>query len=285
MGWVRYLTEWTVNPRVWGDCKLYKFLFFFCEHYSSSLLVIMTVEKFFALYFPLKTRGVCTVRTARRVSALAALIFTAFNAQAFLIYHARADANGYDRCLYIRVSETYRLVFFRLNSALYSFGPFALMILFNAAIVYKFLKTKYKNKYADTQSTTQALVKSATRGTVMLLTVSFTFIVLTAPISIVLATGETVHPIMHTVTSLLGYLNHSINGVLYCIVGARFRNELKRVVFCNNNNNSNNRKLNLRKNQTWTTQNSASSTVQMAAPADPSSRDLSTGNHVTTGSA
>ena len=106
------------------------------------------------------------------------------------------------------------------------------MIIFNSAIIYKFLKTKYDNRTTDTQSTSQALVKSATKGTAMLLTVSFMFIILTAPISISLAISAKVHPIAHTVTSLLGYLNHGINGVLYCIVGSRFRNELKKVFCC-----------------------------------------------------
>ena len=222
-----------MNPRIWGDCKLYKFLFFFCEHYSSALLVIMSIEKFFALYFPLKTRSVCTVGTARWVSGITSLIFIIFNAQSLFIYEAQTDSYGYDRCLYVRVSVTYRLVFFRLNSALYSFGPFILMIIFNSAIIYKFLKTKFRNRYADSQSTSQALVKSATKGTAMLLTVSFTFIILTAPISIGLAIGQRVHPILHTVTSLLGYLNHGINGVLYCIIGSRFRNELTKMLCCN----------------------------------------------------
>ena len=199
VGWIRYVTEWTVNPRIWGDCKLYRFLFFFCEHYSSALLVIMSIEKFFALYFPLKTRSVCTVRTARWVSLGVALIFIIFNIQAFFIYEAQISSNGYYFCVHIRVPEKYRLVFFRLNSVLYSFGPFALMIIFN----YKFLRTKYQNRNTDSQSTSQSLVKSATKGTAMLLTVSSTFIILTAPISIGLAINAKVHPIVHTVTSLL----------------------------------------------------------------------------------
>ena len=232
VGWMRYLTKWTINPRIWGDCKLYKFLFFFCEHYSSALLVIMSVEKFFALYFPLKTRSVCTVGTARWVSLATAMIFVIFNAQAFFIYDAKTFSDGYHLCLYIRVPSRYKLIFFRLNLALYSFGPFVLMIIFNSAIVFKFLRTKFQNKYTDSQSTSQALVKSATKGTAMLLTVSFMFIILTAPISISLAISAKVHPIVHTVTSLLGYLNHGINGVLYCIVGSRFRNELKKVFCC-----------------------------------------------------
>ena len=192
----------------------------------------MCVEKFFALYFPLKTRSVCTVHSARWVSLGTVLIFIIFNTQAFFIYEAQINSIGYYFCVHIRVPETYRLVFFRLNSVLYSFGPFVLMIIFNSAIIYKFLRTKYQNMNTDSQSTSQALVKYATKGTAMLLTVSFTFIMLTAPISIGLAISAKVHPIVHTVTSLLGYLNHGINGVLYCIVGSRFRNELKKVFCC-----------------------------------------------------
>ena len=191
----------------------------------------MSVEKFFALYFPLKTRSICTVVMARRVSGVIMVIFVAFNAQAFFLYGAYRESNGYDHCIYIGVSQSYRLMFYRLNSVLYSFGPFVLMIILNSAIIYKFLKTKYQNRYAGSQSTSQALVKSATKGTAMLLTVSFMFIILTAPISLSLAISEKV-PIVHTVTSLLGYLNHGINGVLYCIVGSRFRNELKKVLCC-----------------------------------------------------
>ena len=192
----------------------------------------MTIEKFFALYFPLKTRSICTVDTARKISGIIVFILAAFNAQSFFIYKAETDSHGYDRCLYVRVSETYRLVFFRLNSALYSFGPFTLMIIFNCGIIFKFLTTKYQNRNADSQSTSQALVKSATKGTAMLLTVSFTFIILTAPISIGLATSVRVHPLLHTVTPLLGSLNHGINGVLYCIGGSRFRNEMTKLLCC-----------------------------------------------------
>ena len=61
----------------------------------------MSIEKFFALYFPLKTRSVCTVGTARWVSGVTALVFAAFNAQAFFIYEAKTYSGSYHLCLYI----------------------------------------------------------------------------------------------------------------------------------------------------------------------------------------
>ena len=62
--WIAMLTENQVMPGTWTDCKLFSFLFYFARHCSSMLLVLMLVEKCFAVYFPLKAKTVCTVKTA-----------------------------------------------------------------------------------------------------------------------------------------------------------------------------------------------------------------------------
>ena len=66
----------------------------------------------------------------------------------------------------------------------------------------------------------------------MLVTVSVTFIVLTGPGSVLYFITETPHPLVRGATHSLAYLNHAINGVLYCIVGSRFRNELVKTLTC-----------------------------------------------------
>ena len=60
----------------------------------------MSVEKFFALYFPLKTKTVCTVKTAKRVTIVAAVIFAAFDSQFFFIMRKYED----NYCEHINVS-------------------------------------------------------------------------------------------------------------------------------------------------------------------------------------
>ena len=105
------------------------------------------------------------------------------------------------------------------------------MILANLAIIYKFLVAKFRNRNGNTQSTNQALSKSATRGTTMLLTISFTFIVLTGPIVLLNSIWpEENYPYLSLeISIILEYLNHAINGFLYCLSGSRFRNELKKL--------------------------------------------------------
>ena len=63
--WVQHLTRRKVDPRIWTDYKLFYFLFYFGRHYSSMLLVMMSIEKCFTVYFPLKSKTVCTVKTAK----------------------------------------------------------------------------------------------------------------------------------------------------------------------------------------------------------------------------
>ena len=74
---------------------------------------------------------------------------------------------------------------------------------------------KWRKRRGGTESVNQALSKSAVKGTVMLLTVSFAFIILTAPISIAYSIMDNPPVMVYGVVILLLYLNHSINGVLY----------------------------------------------------------------------
>ena len=203
--------------------------------YSSAILVIITIEKCFALYFPFKAKTICTVRTAKRVSLVTAVIYVAFNAQFFYFASKKNDERG-TYCSY-RGSETYLKFLFNIFGALYSNVPFIIMILVNCAIICKFINAKFKTGHWGTESTSQALSKSATRGTTMLLTVSFAFIILSGPIAIFqLFIGQEYPYWVFDITLTLQYMNHGINGILYCIAGSRFRNELKKIFVSRNAN-------------------------------------------------
>ena len=89
-----------------------------------------------------------------------------------------------------------------------------------------------KCKSSSTESTNQALAKSATRGTAMVVTVSVTFLLLTAPTAVNIPNGTVLlayNPLYRAFMNSTQYLNHSINGILYIIVGSRFRKELLKI--------------------------------------------------------
>ena len=159
------LTKGTIYPFGWTDCKLTYFLFHFFAHCSSTLLVIMSIEKFIALYLPFKAKVVCTLRTAKWSSLITALLLFAFNAQFFYLRELQ-DIDGCQRCEY--VNEKYGFIIEGIKSIIYTFGPFTIMILLNLAIAFKFFMLTHKVENT-LQSTSQALNKTATRGTATLL--------------------------------------------------------------------------------------------------------------------
>ena len=214
-------------------CGFGYFLMYFGFSSSSALLVLISVEKFFALYFPFKTKAMFTVSMARKVSLVTAIIFVGFNSQFFFITKKFADEFG-EYCYY-SVSWNYLSILFgTVVAILYSYAPFTFMILSNFAIICKFVTVKRRNGRSNTESTSQALSKSTTTGIVLLLTVSFAFIILTAPILVanVVWPNSTIPILIFKSLLALQYLNHGINGILYCIVGSRFRNELKSLFGC-----------------------------------------------------
>ena len=220
-----------MDPGSWTDCKLYYFMVRFGRHYSSMLLVLMSLEKCFAVYFPLKSKTVCTVKTAKWVTCIVGVVLAAYNMNIFFLESHVIKLSGRDMCVY-NFDSNIVLILNTASSVLYSFVPFILMFIINFAIVFKFMRAKCESK--STESTNQALGKAATRGAAMVVTVSVTFLILTTPTSVYGALYHVLdlknNPIYRVCMNFAQYLNHSINGVLYCIVGSKFRNELLKLI-------------------------------------------------------
>ena len=230
-GWLAILTHWKIDMRVWTDCKLFFFLYQFGRHYSSMLLVLMSIEKCIAVYFPLKSKRICTVKTAKWVTGIVGVILAGYNFQWFIVIETRISRYSGGRSCGTR--SDYYLTLKEVDAVLYSFGPFTLMCITNFAIVFQFIRSKCESmQNIATESTNQALAKSATRGAAMVVTVSVTFLILTVPIALNNALGFRLHfsPVYNAFMNLAQYLNHSINGVLYCIVGSRFRQEFLTIM-------------------------------------------------------
>ena len=194
----------------------------------------MSLKKCFAVHFPLKSKTVCTVRTAKWATGIVGVILASYNLHWFFIIEESVSMSiGLYGCV---ATDHYHYTLDFVDSVLYSFGPFVLMFMTNFAIVFKLLRAKCRsNQSNSTESTNQALVKAATRGTTMVVTVSVTFLILTAPTAVYGALYHVIdlsnNPSYQVLMIVTQYLNHSINGVLYTIVGSKFRMELLKI-FC-----------------------------------------------------
>ena len=227
--WVRFLTYFETFPWAWTGYKLGEFLFRFGRHYSSMLLVLMSIEKCFAVYFPLKSKIVCTVKTSKWATGIVGFILAGYDSVYSVAFDTFIKPSGNKFCALI---GKYLVPVWSVDAVLYSFGPLALMFITNIAIVFKFMKAKFKSN-KSTKTNNQALAKSSTRGTAMVVTVSVTFLLLNSLEGLKKAVPRLLLkeiPWYRVVMNSTCYLNHSINGVLYCIVGTRFRTELSKIV-------------------------------------------------------
>ena len=103
-------------------------MYHFGAHYSSMLLAVMSVEKFFALYFPLKAKSYCTVGIAKWVTSILALLIAGFNIPTF-IHH---QYNGH-YCIITKYTNFILMV----DTVFYALLPIVIMFLANAAIIQK----------------------------------------------------------------------------------------------------------------------------------------------------
>ena len=232
--WGMAIYNFRLHVDTFVHCKLFYFLWYFFHHFSSAILVIMSVEKFIVLYFPLKSRAICTVKTAQRLSVGAAVFYLAFNSQALYFYDQVETPFG-EICDYHPSKEQHLITFIQIESALYSLIPFCVLGTTNMAIIYKFIKANLNKGEGSTSSTNQALSKAGMRGTAILITVSLTFIILTGPVNfyaITVSDPRNINKALAQGLEALTGLNHAINSVLYCVVGTKFRNELKALLKC-----------------------------------------------------
>jgi hypothetical protein len=148
------------------------------------------------------------------------------------------------------VEEVWPLV----DAGIYSFVPFVVIIVFNGFIIRNITSARQarlvlrqesslqKRKSGPGQSRKQT--ESSKRISVTLLVVSFSFLITTLPMNLVLIITSLADEVDNeddaefakrkltsSIVEMLMYTNHSINFFLYCITGKKFRDQFRRLIF------------------------------------------------------
>jgi hypothetical protein len=139
------------------------------------------------------------------------------------------------------------------DAGIYSFVPFLVIMILNSFIIINIISAQQTRfvlrqqtslqagKHVQNQNRKQA--ESSKRITVMLLLVSFTFLITTLPMNLVLIFTSFSNErdndddkvfakwkLVSSCTEMLMYVNHCINFFLYCITGKKFRDQFKRLI-------------------------------------------------------
>ena len=242
-------------------CKIGIFLGYVCSDVSVWLIVAVTVERFIAVMFPLKAPRVCNTRNARITILCIIVLFISVNSH-FLwsvqLHHYSFNNITISKCHAKPLSaHLVEEVWPWVDAAIYSFVPFLIIIILNIYIIKRIVSARQNRNVLRQQSSLRhkyRVIKpnrtheeASRRITFMLLVVSFSFLITTLPMNIVLivtsfyGTDEfeddaifSKRKLMSTSTEMLMYLNHSINFFLYCVTGKKFRRQFKELIMCGN---------------------------------------------------
>lgn len=230
-------------------CKLSNMFGYTVSDFSVWLIIAVTCERYVVVYYPLKATSICDTTRAKRVITVILLILLACNAH--FLWTVKVVTYTHDGDVVLRCSGAAQHAFVIdhvwpwVDALFYSFLPFVIITVVNVLIVRRiFYVHRHRDDLLRTGSVTSQqrpppqANEGSTRMTIMLLTISFAFLLTTLPRTVAGICAAfynqyrrdlarvAAFEFAHTVTDLLMYVNHSMNFFLYCATGQKFRHQL-----------------------------------------------------------
>ena len=233
------IPEWLIQTRIkdiaeihqWL-CKFERFLFYTSGDVAIWILVAFTCDRCIAVCFPFKKREYCTPRRAYLTCLI--ILIVAFVKNLHIFWTRGVVYKGEEFIENCGKPQPYTSFEKKIRPwivmVLVSLGPFIIIFVCNVMIIRQLLSSRRMR-----HSTAPVQQRAFTQTTAMCMSTSFAFLILITP-SIVLLIGKPywtnsaepnmAYDIAKAVNNQLMFLNHSINFCLYCLTGARFREEL-----------------------------------------------------------
>jgi hypothetical protein len=190
--WLRMLTGFELLHISNFSCKIIIFLFLLSLHLSAWLIVITTFDRFVAIWMPFKAANVCVVHCARKITISLITILVIYNLHVFWtikLEERYMDGRITQQCAPSPEDYFMTVVFEYIKLASYSAIPFAIVLALNMSIIHKITQARPKlrrsfrgNISKDAQSPNDDIRWN--KVTYMLLTISFTWLLLTAPFTL-----------------------------------------------------------------------------------------------------
>ena len=269
--WLGELTGMDFHDSSNWVCKLTVSFGYTASDLSVWLIIAVTVERYIVVCFPLKASTMINTSRAKRVIGFLVLLMFSINLHFMWtveIVQRPVDGKNVSNCEASPqhqhlVNEVWPWV----DACIYSFVPFIVILVLNILIICEVVEARNHRRQmqntpehhyhqqttrlrnGDSSTTTSSCRRSCgpgegTKLTVMLLTVSFAFLLTTLPMNVSLIVTafwqqyqNTLRQIAQfklakTVAELLMYVNHSINFFLYCATGQKFRQQIVHMLGC-----------------------------------------------------
>ena len=249
--WIGELTGMDLqNQAVWL-CKLTVILGYIASDTAVWIIMAVTVERFIVVCYPFKANQMCNVPRAKKVILGLVLLMFGINLHFLWTVESVEEVIDGRNVVYCRAVEPYSTLVNEawpwVDACIYSFLPFVFIIILNIMIIKQVVKAHRTRERMQSVSERQKLEgrrqnTEGTKLTIMLLTVSFSFLLTTLPMNVSLIVTTFWNQVLNdphkvarftlvkSITELLMYLNHSMNFFLYCATGKKFRQQIVRLL-------------------------------------------------------
>ena len=233
--------------RIFGEsvliCHILSFLAPWSGFLSSWLIVLISAERFIAVFFPLKVHIYFTLKRSYVLMVLIVMI-SCLGSVSYLFVVNIDVKDGYPYCQFKWTSVNIGLAHIILSGLLYSILPFSIITILNIFIVRKLRSKKRFNLQNPKRvsSRDKSLV-------IMMFAICTVFAVTTFPISLLLLITSSIQQVhlsnrnafsewFYVFSVVLATINHGVNFFFYCITGTVFRKALFRLFRCNKTQNN-----------------------------------------------
>ncbi|XP_046543612.1 G-protein coupled receptor dmsr-1-like [Haliotis rubra] len=234
-----------------AGCRFMCFFGLVTAAFSNWILVAVATERFMAVRFPLK---VASIWTLRRTVFLVCLIFSCLCVLHLHIFWTIVNSvNGCDYSADYRDFTTE--YWYWISASVYAFIPCTVLIMFNFLIVYSIQQSSKVRRHLAMNSSSSNKAQRSGSGshdnhiTIMLVTVTIMFVILTIPrcvVMLVIKAGPPQSPLDHVqrrlldvLTSMFADSNHAVNFYLYFFAGRQFRYQFLKTMFGRRRDNNN----------------------------------------------
>ncbi|XP_050407375.1 FMRFamide receptor-like [Patella vulgata] len=231
-----------------GDtgCRILYYFGSFFAMYANWILVAMTIERFMAIWLPLKVGNYCDGKKAAMIMAIMALVLLIADLQFFWSATQNVGKDGSVDCSFKQeYLQFINLYWYWIDGALYAILPCILLFVFNLLIIFGIRRSgKIQKELTNSKSDQMAeKFRQLRQITIMLVVVSIVFVLLTIPNCLFFIVKpywtyqeNSYEHAQYLLTNQLIFVlsdsNHAVNFYLYFLSGKRFRRRFFDTVLC-----------------------------------------------------
>ena len=225
-------------------CRFSIFLVYVSGLVSSWVTVLISLERYIALYHPFKFHRYCTTRRTY-LAILALVILSSIGCIPFFLSCSVTWIDQMPQCNSFGENSKYDIILISVTLTFYSFLPFLLITVLNILMMRKIqLQKAFRS---TTQQPKELSSANNSSLIIMMFCVSSIFAVTSFPASILTIVSYSCkfnngkfcildqHGWLTELTFMLDDINHGINFFLYCLTGSVFRLAFFHLFKCGQN--------------------------------------------------